>query len=376
MVLVWFLWRTFRAYLRLLAAWRIVRECNRKEERFLRALGVRAWDLRKQHEGMDDILSRLAELERQAEELEATVDDLEEKAYAGDRSDRATYQQLTRERRRLARIQGECARNFVIFGRALNASRHHDAALVEYYRSLDTNLEERERARTIVCAGRRMLLWGTPLATMECMIILLICMWPMHLARPIVTGYHKSYDADLTAKDLGWGLAEGNAGTLRTDRGLLVFDSGGEGAARAFPPQEDTGKDILIRVTVRAMSPGATAGVIFRSKGDRHYMIEFQSRRACRLVLWVHGRRAPLTVWQMPPDLPRITGGDFDVAVCCSGQKVWAYIDNKAAFHEKLYQAWRSTAGLAVFNGEIQVSRFAFGHKGVGGWFHRRGSRW
>jgi len=78
----------------------------------------------------------------------------------------------------------------------------------------------------------------------------------------------------------------------------------------------------------------------------------------------------------MPPDLPRLTGDEFDVAVCCSGQKVWAYIDNKLAFHEKIHQAWRSRAGLAVFNGEIKVSRFAFGYKGVGGWFHRRSSRW
>lgn len=375
MILVLFLSRAVRHVARMLDNWHQTKATAWLDTKILAELGRKAWQLRKQHVGMEDILAELGQLETEAAELHAAIVRHEDDLYAGDPTDREHLREVRKGGARLDHVQRQRGRRFVLLGKALDASRHHDAALVDYYRRLDENRQQRHDLEQDSRARRKGMLAVLPLAVAEGVILLVLAVWAARGGIPVLTEYHCVFSDDFGHGAGQWTLANPKAGTLSVESSGLCLRSTGDVEARAFPLGVAGMEDVSVKVLVRDVSEAGIAGLVFRQTAQDSYVLEFRRDRSCRLSLWMPDGQDPLGAWKSPRGVSQ-DADTFEIELRCSGRKVWAFVDGKLALHQKTFESHSGIVGLAVSpRAEANIARFEVGCGGLRGWLAKRASR-
>ena len=368
MILLWFSFLTLKKAWSALTLGRSAVSCTRQEERLLHDLGRHAWNLRKQHVGMEDVLADLGRVEGEIAGLEESVAQVEEELYQGDAMDRRLRGRLRDAQADLDRAKRTAARHYTLFGKALDASRHHDAALVDYYQRISENAEHRENARSDAYRTWMRLFAILPLAIIECAILGVVVVYCFRVGGAFSGGYHIVFREDFQSGAERWTKPHERSGSLEVSEGALRLRSALDCPAKALLSTKEQSPNVGIRLRVLELSPGAIGGIVFNSVAREEYVLEFRADHMCRLVVYKRGRQDYLTPWRGSPPSGAM-GSDLRVEVRCAGQEVFALINGKLALSKQIFEPEAGYAGLYVSaNGELSVAGFDVGYHGLSGW--------
>ncbi len=370
MILVWFIIKELLYLARIARArWRM-RKCAQEQQGVLQRLGRTGWELRKQHEGMDDILEELGKLEEEEERLTRQAEELEDEIRSTPGPVRDLQNRLDKALGRRAQVQQNMQRLYLTLGKALDSTRHHDAALVEYYNQIDSCSERRDALRRHERNVWRSAVRWAPLALVELAILTALGVWAGRKAAPIFTQYHLVFRFEPKRGETPWGLSRRSGGSLRVKDGRLAIAAGPDVGLRVWPKKVKPFRNVLIKVRF-VYAPGADAGVMFRYRDYDFYVVEFQPGRGCRLLLYLAGRRSVVAEWA--------AGGtrddkskSCDIEVKAVDDKVAASVDGRVAFVQDGLYVWPGRVGLFAPPGaSAQIERYEVYVKGWQGWLNR-----
>lgn len=368
MILLWF---SFLALKRAYSAFTLGRSAAsfaRRGERLLHDLGRQAWDLRKQHVGMEDILGDLGRVETEIGNLGATVAQVEEELYQGDSMNRRLRGRLRDAQADLGRAKRAAARHYVLFGKALDASRHHDAALVDYYRRISENAEHREKARRDTYRSWMRLFAILPFAVIEWAVIAVAIVSCLRVGGAFSGGYHVVFRENFQSGAEHWTKPHARSGSLEVSEGALRLRSTLDRPAKALLSTQEQSPKVGLRLEVLDLSPGAIGGIVFNSGTHEEYILEFRADHMCRLAVYKRGRQDYLTPWRGTPPSD-VMASELRVEVRCAGQEVFALINGRLALSRAVFEPEPGYAGLYVSpNGELRVASFDVGYHGLSGW--------
>ncbi len=371
MILFWFLAKQASCALRIIRAQLRLRVCRQEQTSLLRQLGRRAWELRKQHVGMDDILDELVALEDEDKELAKQAHELRQQAE--DRPHAARELQRTHERtlERRAKIRRENAEKHLLLGKAVDASRHHDAALIEYYQSIDDCTERRQELRQ----HRRVLAMSflrlAPFALMELAALIFIGLYVFHRAKPIFTEYHVVFRDDFAKSSGRWRQVDGDRGGLTIRDRAMVLQAPANTELCVAPKLKRPFRDVWVKMRVAKPARADIVGIILRRRLCDFYVVEVRGDGRCRLSVYLAGRRSVVRDWRLPGKSPSASDS-FTLEARAVRDKIAVTLDGSLVFLQDELEEWRGDVGVYVpAGGSASVTHFEVRVKGLSGWWER-----
>jgi hypothetical protein len=273
------------------------------------------------------------------------------------------------DRRRLAALQRSSAEDLLLFGKAIDASRHHDAALGEDYGRIDDNSACRERANQQRREAQRGALNALPLALVEFVLLGALFAWGIHAVLPAFTGYHVVFDDDFRQRPVRWSSALPGIGSLEVKDGTLTLRGADAGRVNAFPSLEELYEDVSVSASVSELAPDASCGILLRHADSRFYVLEFRGDNQCRFTVSMANRPTPLCDWE-PAPVARAKPGPFVVEARVRGKDLAAFIDGTLVLRRRGFEAWPGRVGLSVSpQAQVKLSRFVVRARGLHAWF-------